>query len=307
MQPGNSSAREEWREHWPLVLAAFVGISFSAVAVYSIGFFIEPLGSEFGWSRTEVSVGLSIFALITVPLAPVVGAIIDRWGARRMAIAGIILTASAFAGFGLATGSLRVWVGQWILFSLFALGLKATVWTVAISRAFHHGRGMALAVALCGTAMTQILAPLLSNWLITEFGWRQAYFMLGGGWGGAAFILLLLFFFDGPERARASPHRQTEGSIGADALGGLSFSDADSDDRDQPFRDDGDQRSEMIAISGGHPVDGELVSVLDVGVNLDAGVGAPQAIAFEFDAMGVVNEAVQDRIGVSGVGYGVMP
>ncbi len=82
---------------------------------------------------------------------------------------------------------------------------------------------------------------------------------------------------------------------------------ADSDDRDQPFRDDGDQRSEMIAISGGHPVDGELVSVLDVGVNLDAGVGAPQAIAFELDAMGVVNEAVEDRIGVSGVGYGVMP
>jgi hypothetical protein len=36
---------------------------------------------------------------------------------------------------------------------------------------------------------------------------------------------------------------------------------ADSDDRAQPFRHDGAQRSEMIAISGGHPVDRGWVSV----------------------------------------------
>ncbi|KQN05100.1 hypothetical protein ASE82_18145 [Sphingomonas sp. Leaf230] len=35
---------------------------------------------------------------------------------------------------------------------------------------------------------------------------------------------------------------------------------ADSDDRAQPFRHDGAQRSEMIAISGGYPVDMDLVS-----------------------------------------------
>jgi len=42
---------------------------------------------------------------------------------------------------------------------------------------------------------------------------------------------------------------------------------ADSDDRAQPFRHDGAQRSEMIAISGGHPVDKVLVSVLKGAVN----------------------------------------
>ena len=43
--------------------------------------------------------------------------------------------------------------------------------------------------------------------------------------------------------------------------------DADSDDRAQPFRDDGAQRSEMIAIRGGHPVDMVWVSVSKVAVN----------------------------------------
>jgi hypothetical protein len=42
---------------------------------------------------------------------------------------------------------------------------------------------------------------------------------------------------------------------------------ADSDDRAQPFRHDGAQRSEMIAISGGHPVDIDWVSVSQSAVN----------------------------------------
>jgi hypothetical protein len=42
---------------------------------------------------------------------------------------------------------------------------------------------------------------------------------------------------------------------------------ADSDDRAQPFRHDGAQRSEMIAISSGHPVDMDWVSVSKVPVN----------------------------------------
>ncbi|MDQ2764645.1 MAG: PAS domain-containing protein [Pseudomonadota bacterium] len=42
---------------------------------------------------------------------------------------------------------------------------------------------------------------------------------------------------------------------------------ADSDDRAQPFRHDGAQRSEMIAISGGHPVDLIWVSVSSGAVN----------------------------------------
>jgi len=42
---------------------------------------------------------------------------------------------------------------------------------------------------------------------------------------------------------------------------------ADSDDRAQPFRHDAAQRSEMIAISSGHPVDMDWVSVSKVSVN----------------------------------------
>jgi hypothetical protein len=49
------------------------------------------------------------------------------------------------------------------------------------------------------------------------------------------------------------------------------------------------------------------VSVVGDVVNLAAGLCAPQAVAIEFDAVSVVHKAVQDGVGVGGVGYGVMP
>lgn len=49
------------------------------------------------------------------------------------------------------------------------------------------------------------------------------------------------------------------------------------------------------------------VSVVGVVVNRAAGPRAPQAIAIEFDAVGVVDEAVEDGVSVCGVGYSVVP
>lgn len=196
MQPAQQSARAEWRAHWPLVLAAVVGLSFSGIPVHTMAFFIDPLGAEFGWSRTQISIGLAIWAIVVIPLAPFAGAAIDRWGPRRIAVIGMALSSLALGSLGLTTGSTTLWITQWALYSFFGVTLKATVWTVAVSSVFHHGRGMALAVTLCGTAGAQTFAPLLSHWLIDAFGWRVAYFALGGGWGGVALVFLLLFFFD---------------------------------------------------------------------------------------------------------------
>jgi predicted MFS family arabinose efflux permease len=197
MQPTARTGRDEWRAHWPLVLAAVVGLSFSGIPVHTMAFFVDPVGSEFGWTRTQVSIGLSIWAIVVIPLAPFAGAAIDRWGPRRIAVTGLFLTSLALASLGLTTGSIELWVTQWALYAFFGVTLKATVWTVAVSSVFQRSRGMALAITLCGTALAQTIAPLLANWLIDAVGWRSAYFALGAGWGGVALIFLLLFFYDG--------------------------------------------------------------------------------------------------------------
>ncbi len=198
------SASEEWKRYWPLVLAASVGFSFHSVATYSIGLFMAPLSNEFGWSRAQISAGLSLAALLAIPLSPLVGAMIDRWGSRRLAIPGLILTSLSIAGFGLANGSMTQWLGLWTVYSILSLGIKSTMWTAAISSMFSASRGMALAVTLSGTAVAQILSPPITNWLIDSFSWQQAFFWLGIGWGIPALILCSLFLFDAHDRRRAA-------------------------------------------------------------------------------------------------------
>ena len=197
-----STAAGEWTRYWPLVLASMVGFSFHSAATYSIGLFITPLDNEFGWGRAEITGGLTIAAILSIPLAPLVGAMIDRWGSRRLAIPGLILTALCIASFSLANGSVTQWLALWTGYAILSLGIKATMWTAAISSVFSANRGLALALVLSGTPVAQILAPPLSNWLIDSFGWRMAWVWLGVGWCLPALVLCVLFLFDAHDQRR---------------------------------------------------------------------------------------------------------
>lgn len=206
------SAAEEWRRYWPIVLAGFIGISFAAVPLQSIAFFIDPIRDEFGWSRTQVSIGASVFGLFVIPFAPFAGALQDRLGPRRMALIGVCLCIASLISLGFTTGSLNLWIAQWAFYALAELLLKATVWLAIVTSIFVHARGMATALVLCGTAMAQTLVPLLTYALIESLGWRAAYMSLGIGWGGCTLLLVLLFFH---ERQR-STRKVTAGSASAE-------------------------------------------------------------------------------------------
>lgn len=188
---------QEWRAHWLVVASAFVALSLGGVPVATLGLFMEPLQAEFGWSRSEISAGMTIFALVTTPLTPFAGALVDRFGPRAVGMPGVGLVALAFAGFALLGPVLWTWFAAWTIYSLAALLIRTPVWSSAVSNVFVSARGLALAVVLCGFAMTTILAPVLTRWLIDAYGWRTAYLGVGFGWGGIAFALVLLFFDDG--------------------------------------------------------------------------------------------------------------
>ena len=224
------TARAEWRTHGLLVLAAFIGFSFHSTVTYSTGLFMQPLSAEFGWDRALISSGLTIAAIATIPLAPLVGAILDRWGSRRLAIIGLILTGGAVCAFGLANGSPVQWLALWVFYSIVATGIKSTVWTAAVTNTFAKARGMALGVTMCGAAAAQVVCPPLTNWLIDTQGWRMAYVWLGAGWGGAALVMAMLFLFDAHDHQRREKGSKAEkaaaAAAAAAALPGLGFREA---------------------------------------------------------------------------------
>jgi MFS family permease len=223
--PQQTAAAHEWRSYWPLVLACSIGFSFHSVVSNAIGLFIEPLSKDFGWSRAEITAGLSLTALMTVPLAPVVGAAIDRWGARRLALPGLFLTALSLASFGLANGSMTQWLALWVVYAFISLSVKSTVWTAAVSGTFDAGRSLALGLTLTGTAVAQTIVPPLAQWLIADFGWRQAWYMLGLGWGALALVTSYFFLYGAHERTRERA-KNIGAKAAAPVLQGLAFKEA---------------------------------------------------------------------------------
>ena len=196
---------EEWKHGWPVVLTAATGISFLSVVMGAFGTFVGPLSAEFGWSRTIMMMGLAIAGLFVLLLSPYVGSLVDRFGPRRLALPGVILMSASTAAFGLANGSVVQWACLWILYGLAHISIMMSIWTGAVTRAFDTGRGLALGLALAGSAVGQTVIPSLSTWLIDSIGWRLAYVVLGVGWGSITFLLCWLFLHDGGERQSKSP------------------------------------------------------------------------------------------------------
>jgi predicted MFS family arabinose efflux permease len=192
----DTGARREWRDGWKLVLAASFGFSFFSVMMAGTGLFMEPLGREFGWSRTLLSAGPSIASVMTAILGPFFGALIDKFGSRRLALPGVLATMGAICLFSQANGEAWQWLTFWFIFGLISVSIKSTIWTTAVVSVFEKSRGLALGLTLSGTAVAQAVVPSLGNWLITEFGWRAAFVWLGLGWGGITMLLATLFFFD---------------------------------------------------------------------------------------------------------------
>lgn len=205
------SAKEEWKTGWTLVLSTFVGFSFLSIMTGSLSMFIEPVGNEFGWSRTLTSAGFTIASVFTALLSPLFGMVVDRYGSRRIALPGIIATICCISAFSLANGSATQWFALWVIYAIVSITVKTTVWTAAVAGVFTASQGLALGITLCGTAAAQAILPPLANWLIDDFGWRMAYVWLGVGWGGVTFILCWFFLFDAHDRQKKAALAASQG------------------------------------------------------------------------------------------------
>jgi len=175
-----STAAQEWRAGWPLALACLSGMTIASMAMYVLGPMIEPLEAEFGWSRAQISMGITVSTLCSAVMAPLVGMMIDRWGPRRIGLPGAVLALLGFSSIALATESFAVWIAIWAVISIGAVGIKPTVWTMAIATTFNKARGLAMAVALCGSSLAALVMPILSTMLIDAYGWRPAMPVISG-------------------------------------------------------------------------------------------------------------------------------
>lgn len=174
---GPVPTRSEFALGWKTLLAAFLGTMCGAspLPVNVLGFLFDPLNAEFGWSKTQISIGVTIYGLTAALLAPFYGAMCDRYGVRRVGISSLIAFAVIFASFYLMPGQLAFFYGIWFLIGLVAIGSTPVSWSRAIGLWFVRNRGLALGIMMLGTSAAAIVVPRIAVAAIEFGGWRMIF------------------------------------------------------------------------------------------------------------------------------------
>ncbi|HEV3484799.1 MAG TPA: MFS transporter, partial [Vicinamibacterales bacterium] len=157
----------------------FALFSVVGIALYGLPLYYDYMVREFGWSRTTVTSGNALSKLLIGPLFGfAAGWIVDRFGPRRLLMAGILMAGGALIGLG-AVSALWMFYFFYVFNALgYVCGGPLPI-QVLLSRWFDRTRGRAMGIAYLGIGIGGALVPGLALWLTQQFGWRMSLQLLG--------------------------------------------------------------------------------------------------------------------------------
>lgn len=192
-----------------VILGAALGMLAGYAPLFNAtaGVFVRPLAAEFGWGRSQASLSYaaSMFGLAIV--SPIVGAMMDRFGIRRVIVCSAIVFGLATAAMSLQNGSILMWVALSVVVGVSGAATSVLGYLAVLPQWFDRRLGLALGIAMCGLGAGTVILPITAQFLVTMFGWRMAYVGLGAGSVVLSLVAcaLLRERFAGTRRARQAP------------------------------------------------------------------------------------------------------
>jgi MFS family permease len=195
---------------WSVVAGAglLMFVNLGPVLYYTSGVFTKAITDDTGWTRgTIAAAGLPANLLITSTL-PLVGWAVDAYGTRRIALLSSILFAIGMSLLGQFSQTPALY--SLLLVVAYACGFALTPLPYAqiVSGWFDKRRGLALGLMLTMSGLATALFPPLSSALITEFGWRNAYALLGFVVFAIAAFAAVVLLRDPPQLANRTLGRE---------------------------------------------------------------------------------------------------
>jgi MFS family permease len=176
--PGNENSNGSSKTY-VLAAAFFSLLAIVGFALYGLPFYYDFMKEEFGWSTKMVTSGNALSKLLIAPLFGfLAGWIIDRYGPRKMMIAGAVMVGGALIGLGFMNS-------LWMFYFFYVFNALGYVFggplpcQVLISRRFDKNRGKAMGFAYLGIGSGFVIVPLISVALEKNFGWHYALAGLG--------------------------------------------------------------------------------------------------------------------------------
>lgn len=174
---------------WVIVATAALGVA-ACISVFipsTIGLMVGPLGKELGWAPPQIYLAIMFATVTTIFVAPLIGRLIDRFGARRVIALSFLAEAIIIYSFRFLDDRIYLFYLRYAALAVFATGTTALAFSALISRWFDRKRGLALGITLAGLGVGGVMWSLLTQYLFDTVGWRATF-----GWMAAGIALLVL-------------------------------------------------------------------------------------------------------------------
>ena len=165
-----------WREYygWRIVgvSALFHGLM-GGIGHVGLSVYFLPLTREFGVSRAMMSVAFALRTLEGGLEGPIIGYLVDRLGGRMMVVIGVLLGGAGYL--------LMATTNSYMLFLAVFLGLVSLGVSVphhglfaTINQWFRRRLGLAMSLAISGSAIGGFMITPLVAWIVLNESWRLA-------------------------------------------------------------------------------------------------------------------------------------
>jgi MFS family permease len=190
-EKGSGSIHYSWVIIGILVVVQVIGSAISQSAGVMVAPLRDPHG-DFGWGIGTIGALMAVYYLVGGLFAPVSGWLGERYGARRLMLAGGLLYGESMFLLGLVRQPWHFLLAFSLLLaltqSICMVPLMASV-SVWFRRRLGLGTGILWAAGGLGAAL---LAPLVGA-LLGRLGWQGTFWSLGAIGGGVILALTLLY------------------------------------------------------------------------------------------------------------------
>ena len=192
-----------------LYSAATTQVARNCVASLTIAVFMIPLADDLGWSRTLIAGAASLGGLVASGVSPLVGWLVDRYGARQVLAASVFIMGLSTIALAWATVPVAFYIAYGISRVIFASPVPIGG-SVVVSRWFARMRGRANGMLFASYSIGLIAFPLIASAVIASRGWQDAWIVLGALVWIIALIPVTFLMVERPEDLGLRPDGDSE-------------------------------------------------------------------------------------------------
>jgi MFS family permease len=162
---------------WIIVAAGAVLACVAVGTMFTLPVFLVPMGRATGWSRTGVSLAMTVGFLAIAFGSIVWGTITDRFGARIVVLIGSILLAVSIALASVSRSLLEFQLAFGVLAGIATSAILAPV-MATVTGWFDTHRSVAVSLVWTGIGLAPLTMSPLAGWLVSHHDWRTAFLII---------------------------------------------------------------------------------------------------------------------------------